>query len=131
VKPMQALSVLIGCSYALISFLVTKKFTKKERINEINKRLKELQNKEIGENERVEIIKLFNESLILQMKPVFVTIPIFFFIYFLIPKEIQLEFILVSVVFGLILNILSEIKIGEKNENKQKQENNPKEITKR
>jgi len=128
---MQALSVLIGCSYALISFLVTKKFTKKERINEINKRLKELQNKEIGENERVEIIKLFNESLILQMKPVFVTIPIFFFIYFLIPKEIQLEFILVSVVFGLILNILSEIKIGEKNENKQKQENNPKEITKR
>jgi len=128
---MQALSVLIGCSYALISFLVTKKFTKKERINEINKRLKELQNKEIGEKERVEIIKLFNESLILQMKPVFVTIPIFFFIYFLIPKEIQLEFILVSVVFGLILNILSEIKIGEKNENKQKQENNPKEITKR
>jgi len=115
---MQFVSILAGFTYAIISLAITRKLVKKERINEINNKIKQLQNKELTENERVEILKLFNESLILQMKPIFVILPIFFFIYYLLPKEVQFEFVIASIIFGIILNILSEIKIGGKNEKK-------------
>ena len=115
---MQTISIIVGCAYAIISFLITKTLVKKEKVGEINRKIKELKNKQLTDKERVEIIKLFNESLKLQIKPFFIATTLFFFIYYLLPKEIQFEFILVSIIFGIFLNILSEIKIGGKNEKK-------------
>jgi Na+/melibiose symporter-like transporter len=115
---MQIVAILIGLAYSIISLVITRKLVKKEEVSEIQKRIKELKGKELTEKERLELINLFNKSLLIQMKPTFVIIPIFFFIYFLLPKELQFDFVLASVIFGIILNILSEIKFGERNEKK-------------
>jgi hypothetical protein len=115
---MQIVAILIGLAYSIISLVITRKLVKKEEVNEIQKRIKELKGKELTEKERLELINLFNKSLLIQMKPTFVIIPIFFFIYFLLPKDLQFDFVLASVIFGIILNILSEIKFGERNEKK-------------
>jgi membrane protein insertase Oxa1/YidC/SpoIIIJ len=113
---MQIAAILIGLAYSIISLAITRKLTKKEKLSEIQKRIKELNGKELTEKERLELIQLFNKSLLIQMRPAFVIMPIFFFIYFIIPKELQFDFVLASIIFGIILNILSEIKFGEKNE---------------
>jgi membrane protein insertase Oxa1/YidC/SpoIIIJ len=115
---MQMAAILIGLVYSIISLAITRKLTKKEKLSEIQKRIKELNGKELTEKEKLELIQLFNKSLLIQMRPTFVIMPIFFFIYFIIPKELQFDFVLASIMFGIILNILSEIKFGEKNEKK-------------
>lgn len=113
---MQTLSIIAGAIYSIASFLIVKKLTKKEEIKQINHRIKQIQKNEITEKERMEILRLVNKSLMLQMKPLLIVIPIFFLFYSLIPTQIQTEFVLVSIIFGIILNIISEIKFGGKNE---------------
>jgi len=116
-------AILIGLAYSIISLVITRKLTKKEKVNEIQKRVKELQGKELTEKERLELIQLLNRSLLLQMKPTFVILPIFFFFYLLLPKDLQFDFVLASVIFGIILNILTSLIGGSilKGRNKSRQ----------
>ncbi|MGB9703422.1 MAG: hypothetical protein ACPLXS_01775 [Candidatus Micrarchaeales archaeon] len=121
-ETIEIIVIFLGVLYSLLSFVITKKIKNEEKQKMISKRLKELQEKNITQKEREEILKLVNESLMEEMKSMLIVIPIFFIFYYLTPPNFQIELILVSITSGIILSIIKVIfeKIkGGKNENMQ------------
>ena len=87
-------AVLIGLAYAIFSLKVQRKLTNPQKTREIQTKIQQL-TKEMNEMakrreditaKQAELMPLFRESMQLQMKSMFVILPIFFIVYYgLIP----------------------------------------------